>query len=177
MIYSYDTRRHLSLRVSTWWVTCSRLIRSYNRLLVSLSWVSLLHQLWAVVDGRPVQQGDVLLVGLPDVISRFHQLLAALEDPEPAGVTHTNHDEYQTNVQAAQRRWWRSTHLRFIPSVSDNVKRNLQHVDVMWKNSIWYQRRSHGTACTQPDTENSKHHHDGHKTHTRTKPPNMTLLP
>lgn len=43
----------------------------------------LLDQLWAVVDGRPVQQRDVLFVWLPDVISGLHQLLTALQDPKP----------------------------------------------------------------------------------------------
>lgn len=47
----------------------------------------LLDHLWAVVDGRPVQQGDVLFVRLPDIISCLHQLLAALEDTEPDGIT------------------------------------------------------------------------------------------
>lgn len=43
----------------------------------------LLDQLGAIVDGRPVQQADVLFVWLPDIVSGFHQLFAALKDAEP----------------------------------------------------------------------------------------------
>lgn len=55
----------------------------------------LLDQLGAVVDGRPVEQGHVLFVRLPDIISGFHQLLAAFQDSKPdtshTQNTHTTH--------------------------------------------------------------------------------------
>lgn len=53
----------------------------------------LLDQLCAVVDGRPVKQGHVLFVRLPDVISGFHQLLAAFQDSKPDG-SHTQHTDH-----------------------------------------------------------------------------------
>lgn len=47
-----------------------------------------LDQVQSVVDGGPVQQRDVLLVRLPHVVSRLHQLLAALQDSKPRTQTH-----------------------------------------------------------------------------------------
>lgn len=54
---------------------------------------TLLDQVWAVVDGGPVQESDVLFVWLPDIISCLHQLLTALEDTEPGGSTRTKHSD------------------------------------------------------------------------------------
>lgn len=66
-----------------------------NRFLIHLQWVIkvvmrqkiLLDQLWAVVDGRPVQQSDILFVWLPDIISCFYQLLTALKNAKPDKIT------------------------------------------------------------------------------------------
>lgn len=43
-----------------------------------------LDQVYPVVDGGPVEERHVLLVGLPDVEACLHQLPAALEDSVPA---------------------------------------------------------------------------------------------
>lgn len=43
----------------------------------------LLDQVYPVVDGGPVEECHVLLVRLPDVEARLHQLPAALEDSVP----------------------------------------------------------------------------------------------
>lgn len=42
-----------------------------------------LDQVYPVVDGGPVEERHVLLVGLPDVEARLHQLPAALDDSVP----------------------------------------------------------------------------------------------
>lgn len=69
-----------------------------DRFLVLLRLKTLLDQFKAVVDGRPVQQRDILLVRLPDVISCLHQLLTSLQDPEPDRITQkikdTSHDSW-----------------------------------------------------------------------------------
>lgn len=56
----------------------------------------LLDQLCAIVDGGPVQQSDVLFVRQRDIVSGFHQLLAALQDAEPE--THGKHFMKQPQV-------------------------------------------------------------------------------
>lgn len=45
---------------------------------------NLLHQVYPVVDGGPVEKRYVFFVWLPNVKARLHQLSAALEDAVPA---------------------------------------------------------------------------------------------
>lgn len=76
----------------------------YNCFLVYFRSV-LLDQLWAIVDGCPVKQGHVLFVWLSDIISCFHQLLAAFQDAEPDRSHTENRDFYLTGVSLRRKVW------------------------------------------------------------------------